>query len=116
LSEPESNAAGWVRVVATNLARSRWRQLRRASRSLFPPRSREESHPVSDPGLLAALEQLAPRQRQAVILRYWADLKLEDCAEVMGVSVGSVKKQHLARAHDRLAAMLDRSELEELTL
>jgi len=115
LSSEGSNPAAWVRVVATNLARSRWRRLSRAARLDPTARPEPQRYPVSDPELLGALDSLAPRQREAIVLRYWADLKLEDCADAMGVSVGSVKR-HLVRARGRLGELIDSSAIEELTL
>jgi RNA polymerase sigma-70 factor (sigma-E family) len=41
--------------------------------------------------LLAGLRRLAPRQREALTLRYFADLNEAEIAESMGISRGSVK-------------------------
>ena len=51
--------------------------------------------------LLRALGQLPPRQRVALVLRYFEDLPEADVASVMGCSVGTVKST-TSRALDRL--------------
>jgi len=56
--------------------------------------------------LLAALRTLPPRQRAAVVLRYWEDRSTEETAEALGVSPGTVKSQ-CAKAMATLRASLD---------
>jgi RNA polymerase sigma-70 factor (sigma-E family) len=52
-----------------------------------------------------ALAALTPRQRAVVLLRYFEDLTERDAAEVLGISVGTVKSQtHLALRRLREAA------------
>ncbi|MEU4219362.1 SigE family RNA polymerase sigma factor [Actinoplanes sp. NPDC026623] len=43
--------------------------------------------------VLAALRALPPRQRAAVVLRYWEDRSTEETAEALGVAAGTVKSQ-----------------------
>ena len=40
-----------------------------------------------------ALAAIPPRQRTALVLRYYCDLSLEQTAQIMGCSVGTVKSQ-----------------------
>jgi RNA polymerase sigma-70 factor (sigma-E family) len=47
--------------------------------------------------LLAAVRELAPRQREALTLRYYLSLSTDETARVMGISVGAVKST-LSRA------------------
>jgi RNA polymerase sigma-70 factor (sigma-E family) len=52
-----------------------------------------------------ALATLTPRQRAVVVLRYFEDLPERETAEVLGVSLGTVKSQtHLALRRLREAA------------
>jgi RNA polymerase sigma-70 factor (sigma-E family) len=55
--------------------------------------------------VLDALAALPPRSRAVVVLRYWADLSVEQAADVLGCSTGNVKSQS-ARALDKLRAAL----------
>lgn len=55
--------------------------------------------------LLDALAQVPPRQRAALVLRYWEDLSVEDTARVLRCSVGTVKSQ-TARGLDALRGLL----------
>lgn len=43
--------------------------------------------------VLAALAKLPNRQRAAVVLRHWEDLSIEQTAEIMRCSTGTVKSQ-----------------------
>jgi RNA polymerase sigma-70 factor, ECF subfamily len=91
----------WVRQVGLNLCRSRWRRTQRELGLLPRLFSVGPEVEPSDVDLLAALRALPQRQREAVALRYWADLSIEECAQVMGVSIGAVN-QHLTRARSSL--------------
>ena len=43
--------------------------------------------------LMAALRELAPRQRAVIVLRYWADLNDAQVAALLGCSEGTVRSQ-----------------------
>ena len=51
--------------------------------------------------LWSALQQLPPRQRAAIVLRFYEDLTEAQTAEVLGISVGTVKS-HTSRALNAL--------------
>ncbi|MGH3442868.1 MAG: SigE family RNA polymerase sigma factor [Nitriliruptorales bacterium] len=52
-----------------------------------------------------ALQRLPDRQRAAIVLRYYEDLSEAQAAEMLGVSVGTVKSQ-VSRGLDRLRELL----------
>lgn len=58
--------------------------------------------------LLAALAELSVGQRQVVVLRYWLGLSIEETANDLGCSTGTVKSQ-TARAVTRLRGVLAES-------
>jgi RNA polymerase sigma-70 factor (sigma-E family) len=55
--------------------------------------------------LRAALARLAPRQRAAVVLRFYCDLSVEETASVLRCSAGTVKSQ-TARGLDALRRVI----------
>lgn len=68
---------------------------------------------VSDAQLLTrALGRLAPRQRAAIVLRFYDDLSEAETAEILGCSVGTVKSQ-VHRGIARLRELVDPDVLAE---
>lgn len=64
---------------------------------------------AADADLWAHLHALPPRQRAAVVLRYCQDLSEVQTSELMGCTVGSVKRhasRGLAKLRDRMGAQL----------
>jgi len=98
--------AHWVRRVAFNLARSRWRRVRTAQ--AYARRQREESIEGPTPdrvALIRALATLPDRQRRAVILHYLAGFSVSEIAMQENTTPGTVKSW-LHRARHALAAQL----------
>jgi len=56
--------------------------------------------------VLDALATLPPKMRVVVVMRYWADLSVEQVADLLGCSAGNVKSQS-ARALGKLRAVLE---------
>ncbi len=97
---------GWVYVVAMNQLRDHWRRLER-QQPVEPVEADNKGSVVIRLSVREAIATLPPRQRQAVVLRYLADLPLAAVAEAMGCALGTAK----ATLHHALRAM--RVELEE---
>ena len=113
-----SNERAWLFTVATNLVRDAARQESRRRRHLELLRAEEAGRMVESPATAMeraedraqarrALEQLAERDREALLLRE-EGLNYEEIAEALGLSVGSVGTT-LARARRRLVEMFERS-------
>lgn len=60
--------------------------------------------------VIAALRELPERQREALVLRYYADLSEAQIASAMGISRGAVKS-HTARGMSALRTTLEREAL-----
>jgi len=104
----------YVRRILYNDAISAWRKVRRetldpdAGRSVAAPDAfHDREHRID---LMAILAQLPPRQRAVIVLRYFEDRTERDTADVLGISVGTVKSQ----AHDALTRL--RELVPDLTL
>jgi RNA polymerase sigma-70 factor (ECF subfamily) len=100
----------WVRVVALNLLRNRWRSLRRELMALRRMKDSQQIAPPDDMGEIAldlqqAIAQLSHRQREVVALHYRLGLSVRETAAAMGVTDGTVKTL-LSRARSALAATL----------
>lgn len=86
----------WAKRVALNLATSQFRR-RRTERIVLGRFSTGAMLEHLDEGgdrlaIRAALMRLSERQRTAVLLRYLEDLSVEQTAELMSCSAGTVKK------------------------
>lgn len=100
--------AAWVVRTALNQNVSWWRKRRReVSLDASPDISVWDPDRQTD--LLEAIRQLAPRQREAVVLRYLLDLDTASTARSMGVAPGTVSA-HLHHALAVLHARLSTSE------
>jgi RNA polymerase sigma-70 factor (sigma-E family) len=94
LRNPDAFGA-YLRTTVVNLARSHFRR-RRVERGYLDRAGREPNvKPEVDVAgreeLWRALQGLRPRQRAAIVLRYYEDLTESQTAEVLGCAVGTVK-------------------------
>ena len=89
-----ANPAGYLRTVVINRCRS-WQRRRVLERRHEPAaggdRRATVSLPVEVDETLAALGRLRPRQRAALVLRFYADLSEADIAASLGCRPGTVK-------------------------
>jgi RNA polymerase sigma-70 factor (sigma-E family) len=109
-----ANTLGYVRTSVLNGCRSALRRSKRVPRPLAvsPAASAEATVLASERQreTVIALRRLPPRQREALVLRYFADLPEQETALAMGVSRGTVKST-TSRALAALARMLQEEEL-----
>lgn len=101
--------AGWVRRVLTNGAISRWRRVRRELnvRERLEGRAQAAVREADSPDdrFWAAVRALPRRQRAVTVLHYVEDQSVDEIAETLGCSAGTVKT-HLFRARRTLADRL----------
>jgi len=88
--------SGWVRRVAVNLARSRFRRLRSEAAALLRLGSATPSMgqpPEEYDDFWREVRRLPNRQAQVLALHYIDDLSIAEIARVLGVADGTVKAQ-----------------------
>jgi RNA polymerase sigma-70 factor (sigma-E family) len=92
-------------LVNTYLAQKRLKSTGEILTDQIPEHLVQSPAPETRIVVLNALATLPPRSRAVVVLRYWADLSVEQAAATLGCSPGNVKS-HSARALDKLRAAL----------
>jgi RNA polymerase sigma-70 factor (sigma-E family) len=108
LRQPDAFDA-YLRRTIVNLQTTRLRRLRVERSSLareaaFPVAAVEEGHEARDE-IWQAILGLPPRQRAAIVLRYYEDLSERQAAEVLRCSVGALN-QLVARAITNLRSQI----------
>ena len=97
LRDPNA-AIAYVRTSVVNLSRSVIRRRQTARRHLrvaepeaTPPADHDVLLRDEHRAALVAVHDLPSRQREVLVLRYWADLSERQIAQTLGISAGSVK-------------------------
>jgi RNA polymerase sigma-70 factor (sigma-E family) len=104
-------AAGYLRQCVVNRSHSVLRHQVVVDRSVLQPppdvpsAEAEAMKLLSRSAVITALQGLSPRQREALVLRYYAGLSEAEIASTMGISKGTVKS-NVSRAMSALRAML----------
>jgi RNA polymerase sigma-70 factor (ECF subfamily) len=98
--------APWLSRIAVNVSIDRWRRNRRRADTFTPLADDDHAASLADAGsppdgavtaretaerLQVALAALPERQRAVVVLRHYQDLSLEEIAQALGMSLGTVK-------------------------
>ena len=106
------NAEAYARRIMYHMQVSVWR--RRKVAEVLPGDLPESAHRpnLEDSGVIVrrmtverALRSLSPRQRAVVVLRYFEDRSEVEAADMLGVSVGTIKTQTM-RALERLRKLV----------
>ena len=112
LRQPEAFEA-YLRRAVVNACTSHFRR-RKVEAAYLRGQARADA-PADEPDhgrrdeLRAALRALPPRQRAAVVLRYYADLSEQQAGEALGCSAAAVRSM-VARAMETLRERISRSE------
>ncbi len=111
LRNPDA-ALGYLRSVVCNLVRMRVRRLqvvRKHSEVVIELAGSAETEVLlrdDQRALAEAIKLLPARQREALVLRYWLDLRESEIAQTMGISAGAVKS-HTSRGMATLTRVME---------
>jgi RNA polymerase sigma-70 factor (sigma-E family) len=103
------NAVAYLRQAVVNRSRSVLRHRMVVGKKLpqappeMPPAERGALAFLEQPAVAAVLRELPERQREAIVLRYYADMSEAEIAATMRISRGAVKS-HTARGMSALRA------------
>ena len=124
----DSAFSTWLYQIATNLARNRywywWRRKRDKTISFDQPVGDDNSTPLADifvteaetpedatvtqeliDSIADGMEKISPKHREILILRNVKNLTYEEIADILGISIGTVKSR-IARARESLRSKL----------
>lgn len=106
----KTSADAYSRRILVNAIKDEWRRAWfRRERSAFSPPDSATADPAASGAermaVLSALAKLPTRQRAVVVLRFWEDRSVEQTAEIMRCTTGTVKS-HTARGLQALRGLL----------
>ena len=110
----EDKALSYLKQAVVNRSKSVLRHRSVVDRNAPKPAPEHEAMSLLEwsrlehSAVITALGGLPDRQRQALVLRYYADMSEAQIAEMMGISKGAVKS-HTARGMSALRAILEQT-------
>lgn len=107
-TSPEPYVRAAIVNASVDWRRSRGRRTETDIQTVQPePSIEDRTGGIDDTDFVVrALMHLPPRQRAALVLRYWEQLSEAEIAEAMNCAVGTVKSQ-ISRGLDRLRTLTD---------
>ena len=109
--------APYARRAVVNLAKNHWRDRgrrpRESSETIEPRYAPPEADVLLQHVVLPAVMDLPVRQRAVLVLRYFQDLSVEQTADALGCSTGTVKSQTHHALNRLREALGDHADLKE---
>jgi len=106
----DGNPTAYARTIVVRDNISWWRRRRETPAGLPVDLSHVSSDPTTALVVQRSLARLTPRQRAVLVLRHFDDLTERETAEVLGITVGTVKSTNaaaLSRLREGAPELLD---------